>query len=308
MNFIPEADTIYQGPISINIGGSLVDFSSPKVLGIINVTPDSFYAGSRLSKTAAEAALSMLEQGADFIDIGGCSTRPGASAPSADDEFDRLAPALENIRLRLPDAIISVDTFRASVARRCVLRFGVNIINDIGGGNLDPDMPATVAELGVPYILVHSRANPHDMQSFTEYDDITADIIRELAFKIESLHQLGIHDIIIDPGFGFAKTVDQNFRLLNDLHLFRELGSPVLAGMSRKSMLCKSLDISAEECKEPTVAADMVALMNGADILRVHDVLPAVQSCKIFNRLKMAGKSAPFNISRFKTVNIPAQS
>lgn len=308
MNFIPEADTIYQGPISINIGGSLVDFSSPKVMGIINVTPDSFYAGSQLSKTAAEAALSMLEQGADFIDIGGCSTRPGASAPSADEEFDRLAPALENIRLRLPDAIISVDTFRASVARRCVLQFGVNIINDIGGGNLDPDMPATVAELGVPYILVHSRANPHDMQSFTEYDDITADIIRELAFKIESLHQLGIHDIIIDPGFGFAKTVDQNFRLLNDLHLFRELGSPVLVGMSRKSMLCKSLDISAEECKEPTVAAGMVALMNGADILRVHDVLPAVQSCKIFNRLEMAGKSAPFNISRFKTVNIPAQS
>ncbi len=272
--------------MTINIRGNLVELSAPVVMGIVNVTPDSFYAGSRVDGDHLLARVeSMLAAGAGMIDLGGYSSRPGADEVSADEEMSRLAPAIRAIRNHFPDVILSVDPFRASVAEESV-SLGADIINDIGGGDLDPEMFSTVARLKVPYILMHMRGTPATMQSLTEYDDVTADVIRDLAFKIDSLRQLGVSDVIVDPGFGFAKTVDQNFSILANLRAFRELGCPVLAGLSRKTMIWKELGIRPDEALNGTTALNMVALQNGADILRVHDVREAAETVRLYMALR----------------------
>lgn len=284
---------------SIRIKEKLYDFEEPKVMGILNVTPDSFYAGSRVGSEAASRASEMLADGADILDIGGYSSRPGAEDISSEREYDRLAPALEAIHSEHPEAIISVDTFRADVARKTVENFAVDIINDISGGTLDPEMRDTVAALGTPYILMHMRGTPATMQQMCRYDDVVADVLSELAFKTDDFRQAGVHDIIVDPGFGFAKTIEQNYRLLAALNLFHETGCPVLAGISRKSMLFKPLGIAPDDAGPATVAVHSMALMLGADIIRVHDVRQAVQSVKIFKMLKEANNGEIPSLNSF---------
>lgn len=284
---------------SIRIKEKLYYFEEPKVMGILNVTPDSFYAGSRVGSEAASRASEMLAEGADILDIGGYSSRPGAEDISSEREYDRLAPALDAIRSEHPEAIISVDTFRADVARKTVENFAVDIINDISGGTLDPEMRDTVAALGTPYILMHMRGTPATMQQMCRYDDVVADVLSELAFKTDDFRQAGVHDIIVDPGFGFAKTIEQNYRLLAALNLFHETGCPVLAGISRKSMLFKPLGIAPDDAGAATVAVHSMALMLGADIIRVHDVRQAVQSVKIFKMLKEANNGEIPSLNSF---------
>jgi dihydropteroate synthase len=272
-----------QTPLTINIRGRLMDFSRPKVMGIINVTPDSFYSQSRtFSQDAIARRLDgMLAEGADIIDIGGYSTRPGADPVSPEEEYSRLALALETVRKRHPETVVSVDTFRAEVARRCVEDWQADIINDIGGGTLDPEMWHTVADLKVPYILMHMRGTPQTMQSMTDYEDVAADVISDLAHKAARLHALGVADVIIDPGYGFAKTIDQNYRLLAAIPEFRKMRMPVLVGISHKTMIWRPLGITPEESTLPTVALEL-----GADIVRVHEVLPAVQTVKMLGLLR----------------------
>lgn len=277
-----------QTPLTINIRGRLMDFSRPKVMGIINVTPDSFYSQSRtFSQDAIARRLDgMLAEEADIIDIGGYSTRPGADPVSPEEEYSRLALALETVRKRHPETVVSVDTFRAEVARRCVEDWQADIINDIGGGTLDPEMWPTVADLKVPYILMHMRGTPQTMQSMTDYEDVAADVISDLAHKAARLHALGVADVIIDPGYGFAKTIDQNYRLLAAIPEFRKMRMPVLVGISHKTMIWRPLGITPEESTLPTVALDAMALQLGADIVRVHEVLPAVQTVKMLGLLR----------------------
>lgn len=283
---------------SIRIGCGLWLFDSPKVMGIVNATPDSFFPGSRniaghgetgkgdLRDRVRERVERMLSEGADCIDIGGYSSRPGCEDISVEEEYTRLCYALEGARAAGGDAlIISVDTFRSEIARRCVEEWGVQIINDIGGGTLDKDMFATVADLGVVYVLMHMRGTPQTMTSMTGYDDVTRDVISDLAFKVDQLHSLGVADLILDPGFGFAKNADQNFRLLRELREFKKTGLPILAGLSRKSMIYKLLGIGPEDALNGTTALNMAALMNGADILRVHDVREAKECVKLYGQL-----------------------
>lgn len=275
-------------PLSINIKGRLLDFRRPLVMGIVNVTPDSFFSGSRTftPATIEERVSRLINEGADILDVGAYSTRPGADDVSPAEEWRRLDEGLGIIRDKFPDAVISIDTFRADVARDCIEKWGADIINDISGGTLDSELWQTVAELDVPYVLMHMRGNPASMQSMTEYADVTADVISDLAFKLDRLRLLGVKDVIIDPGFGFAKTIDQNFSLLASLDKFKELGCPVLAGLSRKSMIWKSLSIIPEESLGGTIALNMAALLNGASILRVHDVKAAVETRELYSLLK----------------------
>lgn len=276
-------------PFSLNIHGRLIEFDRPLVMGIINATPDSFYASSRHydAVSVGNAASQMIADGADIIDLGCCSTRPGADQVNEKEEISRLRSAMTEIRKEIGyDTIISVDTYRASVARIAVEEYGVSIINDISGGDIDPKMFETVAELHVPYILMHMRGTPANMSAFTDYagNDVTAGVISELSEKVRKLHLAGVSDIIIDPGLGFAKTLDQNYELLRELPAIEAAFQlPVLIGLSRKSMLTRLLDISADEALEATVAANMIALMQGAAILRVHDVKAARQSIRIFS-------------------------
>lgn len=273
--------------LSINIKGKLHYFHNPWVMGIINVTPDSFYADSRTfdSQSIYNRIADLIEQGADAIDIGGYSSRPGAADVSAQEEYSRLASALEIIRKHFPDTIVSIDTFRADVARKCVSDWQADIINDISGGIADPEMWNTVAELKVPYILMHMRGTPKTMQSLCDYSDVTADVIKDLAAKIDKMRQLGIADIIIDPGFGFAKTLEQNYTLMSELQEFKRLNMPLLVGISHKSMIYKALDIKPENALNGTTVLNTIALSKGADILRVHDVKEAKEAVKIINLL-----------------------
>lgn len=274
--------------LSINIKGSLRHFHKPWVMGILNVTPDSFFAESRTIETddIRRRVDDLISQGADIIDIGGYSSRPGAPEVSADEEYSRLARGLEAIRKYHPDTLISVDTFRADVARRCVSNWEADIINDISGGNLDAEMWPTVAELQVPYILMHMRGTPSSMQSLCDYNDVTADVIRDLAFKIDAMHQLGIADIIVDPGFGFAKDMNQNYQLMAELDQFKQLNAPLLVGISRKSMIYRPLDITPQTAINGTTVLNTFALLHGANILRVHDVKEAVEAVKIIDLIK----------------------
>lgn len=265
--------------LTVNIGGRLLNFCRPWIMGILNVTSDSFFSGCRADGAEEVRARirAVRDEGADCIDVGACSTRPGAVPVEPEIELKRLLDAISMIRSEWSDAVISVDTFRASVARQCV-EAGADIINDISGGSLDPDMFATVADLKVPYILTHMRGTPASMSSLAQYDDVVADVITELAFRIRELRQLGVCDIIVDPGFGFAKDVGQNYKLLASLSEICSIGLPVLVGISRKSMICRPLGITPAEALPGTIALNSFALLQGASILRVHDVAEAVQA------------------------------
>lgn len=264
---------------SVNIDGRLLDFRRPWIMGILNVTSDSFYAGCR-AKDEATIRLrvrTIRDEGADCIDVGACSTRPGSESVDADTEISRLLDAIYIVKEEWPGALISIDTFRASVARKCVVA-GAHIINDVSGGNLDAEMFDTVAELRVPYILTHMRGTPANMTSMTRYNDVVADVISELAYRIRELRQRGVCDIIVDPGFGFAKDIEQNYRLLSSLEELCNIGLPVMVGISRKSMIWRPLGITPAESLAGTIALNSFALLHGASILRVHDVAPAIQA------------------------------
>lgn len=265
----------------------MCDFSTPWVIGIVNATPDSFYPGSRVFRADAirERVRSMRVAGARGVDIGGYSTRPGASEVSADEEYRRLAMALQVVAEEWPEAVVSVDTFRADVARRCVEDWNVDTINDISGGDMDSRMFETVADLGVSYVLMHTRGTPATMQSLTDYRDVTAEVISDLAAKAARLNRLGVKDILIDPGFGFAKTVEQNYELMSRLDDFRDMGYPLYVGVSRKSMIFRLLGITPAEGLNGTTVLNTFALLHGADVLRVHDVEQAVQAVKITQML-----------------------
>jgi dihydropteroate synthase len=270
---------------TLNCRGRLVSLETPVVMGILNITPDSFFAGSRipLEKTV-EIAQKMLADGATFLDIGGYSTRPGAADISPTEEADRVLPVIEAIIKSFPDALISVDTFRASIARQTV-ESGAAIINDVSGGTLDQAMFETVASLDVPYVLMHMRGTPATMQSMTAYQNLVTDVIDELAVRLTELRALGQKDIILDPGFGFAKTPAQNFLLLNQLESFGLFDEPLLVGLSRKSTIWKTLGISANEALNGTTVLNTIALTKGASILRVHDVREAVETVKLTQQL-----------------------
>ena len=283
-------DTFFQKKVTLNAGGKLIDLSLPKVMGIINITPDSFYAGSRKTGTGAilQQAAKMLAEGAAFLDIGAYSSRPGAADISLQEETDRLLPAVEAIVAAYPDAVISVDTFRARVAEAAV-KTGAHLINDISGGGLDADMFTTVAKLQVPYILMHMKGTPQNMNELAQYDDVFADVYDYFVKKIYQLKQLGVHDIILDPGFGFAKKQEHSYALMNRLQEFNVLQLPVLAGISRKKMIYGLLGTTADEALNGTTALNTIALMKGASILRVHDVKEAIEAVKIFEALRLVG-------------------
>ena len=267
-------------PFSLRIKGENMTFSQPLVMGILNVTPDSFYAGSRCdSSEKIDAKVQrLLAENADIIDVGGYSSRPNASDVAPAEEFARLKAGIEAVHRHNPNAIISIDTFRADVARRCVEELGADIINDVSGGILDSDMFATVAKLRVPYVLMHMRGNFSTMQSLTDYTDVTTEVIDYLAQKISTLRDLGATDVIADPGFGFSKTLDQNYEMMNRLELFHSLNVPLLVGISRKSMIYKLLGCTPAEALNATAVLNTISLAKGAHILRVHDVKAAVEA------------------------------
>lgn len=275
-------DTFFQKKVTLNAGGKLIDLSSPKVMGIINITPDSFYAGSRKTDVADVLAQAekMLQEGATFLDLGAYSSRPGATHISAEEETARLIPAVAAIAKKFPEAIVSADTFRAGVAEAAV-GAGAHIINDISGGTLDADMFATVARLHVPYILMHMKGTPQNMNQHTDYEDVFAEVFDHLVKKIYELRQLGVHDIIVDPGFGFAKKAEHSYALMNRLQELEVLQLPILAGISRKRMIYGLLGTTAEEALNGTTVLNTIALMKGASILRVHDVREAVEAIEI---------------------------
>lgn len=273
--------------MTINIKGELIPFNRPLVMGILNVTPDSFYAGSRKQNEAeiAKQIESILNEGGDIVDIGGYSSRPDAADVSEAEELERLKLALELIKRDYPDITVSVDTFRSSIARTVVEEYGAAIINDISGGQLDKNMFPTIAALKVPYILMHMRGTPKTMQQQADYNHLTADIIKYFSEKVDELFQLGVNDIILDPGFGFSKTLEQNYELMNHLADFRLFGLPILVGISRKSMIYKLLGNTPAESLNGTTVLNTFALLNGANILRVHDVKEAVEAVRIVNQI-----------------------
>lgn len=277
-------DTFFSPKLTITCHGRLIDFSVPKVMGILNVTPDSFYDGGRYSSETAiiSRVASMMEEGADIIDIGAYSTRPGAAEITPDEEKARLLGALQVIRREFRDICISVDTFRADIAELAVEDFGAGIINDISAGNMDDRMLSTAGKLKVPYIMMHMLGTPGKMPSKPVYGDVTRDLMAYFADRVVAAKLKGIIDIIIDPGFGFGKTVQQNFQLLRELNLFTLMGIPVMVGISRKSMIYKTLNVSKEYALNGTSVLNALALANGARILRVHDVKQAVEAVKLF--------------------------
>ena len=272
---------------TINVGGKLLDLGEPQVMGILNVTPDSFYGKSRKQSDEEIAARvrSVLQEGGSMIDIGAYSTRQGATDVPVETEMSRLRHGLEILRREAPDAIVSVDTFRADAARMCVEEYGVQIVNDISGGELDDRMFDTVAELGVPYILMHIKGNPQNMQENPQYDDLMCEMLVYFGSKVQRLHEIGVKDIILDPGFGFAKTLDHNYELMNRMEDLKVLGLPLLVGVSRKSMIYRLLGTSPEEALNGTTALHALSLLKGASILRVHDVREAVETVEIVKKI-----------------------
>lgn len=276
-------------PFSLDIRGRLIEFGRPAVMAIINATPDSFYAASRTQGRAEiiGRVRKAIDEGADIIDLGAYSSRPGADEVSADEEMRRLEPAIGAVRSVSTDIPLSIDTFHAGVARRCISGLGADIVNDISGGTLDPAMFETVAELRAPYILMHMRGTPATMQSLCDYPQgVTTGVIAELAPRLERLSLLGVRDVIVDPGFGFSKTLDQNYTLLRDLEAFAMLGRPVLVGVSRKSMITRQLGITADQALNATTVINTLALERGAAVLRVHDVRSAREAVDIYTKLK----------------------
>lgn len=272
-------------PFTLNLKGELHSYDRPQVMGIVNVTPDSFFPGSRTmgKSEIAYRVENMLHDGADFIDIGAYSSRPGAEDVSPTEEADRLGVGLEVIRSIDASIPVSVDTFRADVARQAIVEMGADIVNDISGGTLDEDMFATAAKLKVPYILMHMRGTPATMQQHTNYDDVVAEVLSDMSAKLRELRLLGVADVIIDPGFGFSKTLEQNYELMKALEIYEEaLEAPILVGISRKSMITRALGITADEALNGTTVLNTIALMRGASFIRVHDVKEAVQARTLY--------------------------
>lgn len=268
---------------TLNARGKILDLSTPVVMGILNVTPDSFFDGGYYSdeKKILERAGTILSEGGGIIDIGGYSSRPGASFVDEEEELSRVIPAIRSIVKEFPGALISVDTFRASVARRAI-EAGAGIINDISAGSLDKDMFRTVQELNVPYILMHMKGTPQTMTRYAVYHNLIEEVVEFLRERITRLYELGVKDIIADPGFGFAKTRDHNFQLLQKLDYFKILEIPILVGLSRKSMVYKTLNIDPEDSLNGTTAMNVIALMHGASVLRVHDVKACMEAVKLY--------------------------
>lgn len=271
--------------ITINVGGRLVSFDEPQVMGILNVTPDSFFATSRCRSEGEirQRVCQIRQEGATMVDIGAYSSRPGAEDVSKDEELRRLLPAIDIVREEWPEAVVSVDTFRAEVACKAV-EAGADIVNDISGGEMDREMFSAVSELHVSYILMHMQGTPKDMQVEPKYENLMCEVFRSLGERVEALHEMGVADIILDPGFGFGKTMTQNYEMMARLEEFRLLGCPLLVGVSRKSMIYRLLNTMPEESLNGTTALNMIALMKGADILRVHDVKEAVEAIKIYRQ------------------------
>ena len=271
---------------SLNCKGTLIDLSTPRVMGIINVTPDSFYDGGKtmvVSDILAQAE-QMLKEGATLLDIGGYSSRPGADDVSEKEELDRVLPAVDAILKEFPDSLISIDTFRSNIASK-VIDHGACMVNDISGGQMDEYMMSTVARLKVPYIAMHMRGTPQTMTQFTDYEQVTRDVLRYFSERIALANKSGINDLIADPGFGFSKTRAQNFTLMNELELFQRLEIPLLVGISRKSMIYKTLGTSAKEALNGTTALHGIALIKGANLLRVHDVSEAIECIRLVSEL-----------------------
>ena len=279
-------DTFFQVKKTLNVGGKIIDLTEPKVMGILNITPDSFFSGSRLQteKEILLQAEKMLHEGADFLDLGAYSSRVGAIDISPEEEEKRLIPAVKSIAKTFPNALLSIDTFRAHIAEKAIEN-GAHIINDISGGNLDLQMFKMAGKLKVPYILMHMKGTPQTMADLNQYENMIQEISFYFSEKIEMLKAAGVKDIILDPGFGFAKNIQQNFELLKQLENFRFLGFPVLTGISRKSMIWKSLHISPEQALNGTTVLNTIALANGASILRVHDVKEAKECIQLISLL-----------------------
>ncbi|HKK77304.1 MAG TPA: dihydropteroate synthase [Saprospiraceae bacterium] len=273
---------------SINCRGQLIDLSSPKIMGILNVTPDSFYDGGQFN--AADAALAqtekMLEAGATFIDVGGMSSRPGAELISPEEELARVGPVVEAIRKRFPACLLSIDTVYGKTIRQ-LSDLGVDLINDISAGSIDSDIQRAAADLGIPYILMHMAGKPENMQQQTDYEDVVEEILDFFIEQVGSLRAKGCKDIILDPGFGFGKKLEHNYQLLNNLHVFKVLGLPMMTGLSRKSMVWKLLGTSPEEALNGSSILHFIALQQGSRLLRVHDVAPAMEVIKIWQQIEI---------------------
>ena len=275
-------------PLYINVNGQLMDLTEPQVMGILNVTPDSFYAGSRTEteKEIIERLHLITNEGASIIDMGAYSSRPDAEHITAEEEMNRLRTGLNLVQKHQPEAVVSVDTFRADVAKMCVEEYGVAIINDISAGNMDASMFRTVAQLGVPYIIMHMQGTPQNMQTNPHYDNLLKEVFLYFAERVQKLRDLGVKDIIIDPGFGFGKTLEHNYELMNHLDEFRIFELPLLVGISRKSMIYKLLGTTPEEALNGTTVLNTLALMKGANILRVHDVKAAKEAITLVEKMK----------------------
>ena len=275
-------------PLYINVNGRLIDLSEPQVMGILNVTPDSFYAGSRMEteKDIINRLHQITSEGASLLDIGAYSSRSGAEHISAEEEMNRLRAGLDLVRKHQPEAVVSVDTFRADVAKMCVEEYGVAIINDISAGHMDPAMFETIAKLSVPYIMMHMQGTPQDMQMNPHYDNLLKEVFLYFAERVQKLRDLGVKDIIIDPGFGFGKTLEHNYELMNHLDEFQLFELPLLVGISRKSMIYKLLGSNPEEALNGTTVLNTLALMKGANILRVHDVKAAKEAVTLVEKMK----------------------
>lgn len=273
--------------MTINCNGDLIDLKTPRVMGILNQTPDSFYDGGRYGDATVmlRQVEQMLGEGASFIDIGGYSSRPGASEVTESEEINRVVPTIKAVLKAFPGTLISIDTFRSQVAQAAI-DAGATMINDISGGDRDPEMYQVAARNQVPYILMHMRGTPQTMTQLTQYDNVVLEVAQELAKKIKHIRTYGVNDLIVDPGFGFAKTMEQNYTLLNELDHLKLLNTPILVGVSRKSMIYKLLKINADQALNGTTSANTIALLNGANILRVHDVAAAMQALQIVTALK----------------------
>jgi len=273
--------------MTINCRGQLIDCSEPRVMGILNLTPDSFFDGGKYKDehSILTQVETMIQQGADFIDVGGYSSRPGADDVASSEELNRVVPAIEAISKRFPECLISIDTFRSEVADGAIAS-GACMINDISGGDRDPNMPKVAAKHQVPYIFMHMRGTPQTMNQLTQYEDVVLEVTQELAKKLKQLRALGLNDLIADPGFGFAKTLEQNYTLLNHLEHLKLLEVPILVGLSRKSMIYRLLETQPDHALNGTSVANTIALIKGANILRVHDVLQAREVIRLIKALK----------------------
>ncbi len=282
--------------MTISCKGKLIDLSSPKVMGILNITPDSFYDGGLYNddKAILNQVERMLNEGATFIDVGAYSSRPNANHISEDEELKRIIPIVELVLKQFPESLLSIDTFNSNVAKQCI-ETGACLINDISAGKLDTNMMSIIADLNVPYIMMHLKGTPQTMQQHINYDDLLKDMLFYFSERIAEARNLGIVDLIIDPGFGFAKTLEQNFELLNKLELLKMIELPILVGLSRKSMIYKTLENSAMEALNGTTALNTIALQNGANILRVHDVKEAVECIKLTNQLDTSSDEFIYN-------------